>query len=417
MNYLEFQIKAGIVLLVLYIIYQSLISRSNWFRNKRLFLLFSLLAAFIVPFISISIKSSSELIQYVILPEVVVSIVNDTPRVSGSFSVQAGISVALILISTYLLISFIAELYRIFRLIRFSEKSAQGSFTLVKTPKQEAFSFFNYIFLGKLIPEDKVSVILEHELVHVRQVHSFDNFVINILIIMQWFNPVVWLFCKSMKENHEYEADSTMLANGACIEAYQQLLLNQIFQTNNVKFSSFNHNSFIKNRIKMMKQINQRSGKTRFLLATILSIFVISVFSFQAEIAQMSDEVKIIAKPAAMSRDTLKNLKKEKPFIEVDEPATFRGKGLEEFNKFVIENVKYPKEAVQKNMQGKIYIQFVVEADGSVREAKVVRGVGLILDEEAVRVVKSSPAWTPAKKNGKNVRQLFTLPVVFKLQG
>jgi TonB family protein len=412
MSYLEYQIKACLILLVLYIIYQVLIAGSNRFRYKRVYILFSMMAAFVVPFMNVKITSDSDIIHYIALPEVVVSIVSDSSIASDIYNFQNGVTFALILISGCMLTSFTIELYRILRLIRFSEKSASGDFVLVQTSRQEAFSFFNYVFLGKLIPEDKKPIILEHELVHVKQIHSFDNLVVNLLMIMQWFNPVVWLLSKSLKQNHEYEADSTMLASGAPVEAYQQLLLNQIFQTHNIKFSSFNHNSFIKNRIKMMTQVNQRSGKTRFLLATIMSVFVISVFSFQAEITQMSEGIRM----SNQIKDTTRTMNKEVAFIVVDQPATFQGNGLEAFSKYVLENVTYPKEAVLKKIQGKVFIQFVVETDGTVKDAKVLRGVGLVLDEEAVRVVKSSPAWFPAKKDGKKVRQMFTMPIEFKLQ-
>jgi TonB family protein len=416
MNYLEYQLKVGLTLFILYFIYRVFIATSNRFRYKRIFIVSSLLAGFVVPFIEINIENTSGLVQYVVLPEVVVSIVANSSKESSILNVQNGLTIALVLISVIMLISFIREVYRIVRLISDSEKKISGSFILVKTLRQEAFSFFHYVFLGKLIPDDKKAIILEHELVHVRKMHTIDNIIINLFIVMQWFNPVVWLFRKSLQENHEFEADYFMLANGALVEEYQHLLLNQIFQTKNINFSSFNHNSFIKNRIKMMTKFNQKSGKTRFLLAAIMSIFVLSVFSFQAEITQMSDKVKSISISPNPVKDTTKILKKEVAYLLVDQPATFRGNGLEAFNKYVLENVTYPKEAVQKKMQGKVYVQFVVETDGTVKDAKVLRGVGLILDEEAVRVVKSSPAWTPAKKDGRNVRQMFTLPVEFALQ-
>ncbi len=108
--------------------------------------------------------------------------------------------------------------------------------------------------------------------------------------------------------------------------------------------------------------------------------------------------------------------KEEPAFLVVEEPATFQGGDLGNFNIWVSQNIKYPQLAVENGISGKVYIQFAVNAKGSVVDAKVLRGVDPSLDQEAIRVVNSSPKWTPPKQGGRPVKQLFTLPVVFKLQ-
>jgi periplasmic protein TonB len=108
--------------------------------------------------------------------------------------------------------------------------------------------------------------------------------------------------------------------------------------------------------------------------------------------------------------------KEEPAFLVVEEPATFQGGDLSNFNAWVLTNIKYPQLAVENGISGKVYIQFAVNAKGKVVDTKVLRGVDPSLDQEAVRVVNSSPSWTPPKQGGRPVKQLFTLPVVFKLQ-
>ena len=83
---------------------------------------------------------------------------------------------------------------------------------------------------------------------------------------------------------------------------------------------------------------------------------------------------------------------------------------------FVAKNVKYPKEAMEKEISGRVLVSFVVEKDGSINETEVVKGIGGGCDEEAVRVVKAMPKWKPGKEKGKAVRVSFMLPIVFKLQ-
>ena len=83
---------------------------------------------------------------------------------------------------------------------------------------------------------------------------------------------------------------------------------------------------------------------------------------------------------------------------------------------FVAKNVQYPKEAMEKEISGRVLVGFIVEKDGSISETEVVKGIGGGCDEEAVRVVKAMPKWKPGKQDGKPVRVHFLLPLTFKLQ-
>ena len=84
--------------------------------------------------------------------------------------------------------------------------------------------------------------------------------------------------------------------------------------------------------------------------------------------------------------------------------------------KFISDNIVYPSMAKESNIQGTVYVTFVVEADGSITDVKVLRGLGGGCDEEAVRVVKMMPKWNAGKQSGKSVRVQFNLPIKFTLQ-
>jgi protein TonB len=84
--------------------------------------------------------------------------------------------------------------------------------------------------------------------------------------------------------------------------------------------------------------------------------------------------------------------------------------------KYLGDNIKYPRMAVETNIQGTVYIGFVIEKDGSLTDVKVERSPAAILADEAVRVVSSMPGWKPGKQGGKSVRVRFILPVKFRLQ-
>lgn len=83
--------------------------------------------------------------------------------------------------------------------------------------------------------------------------------------------------------------------------------------------------------------------------------------------------------------------------------------------KYIMENMKYPKQAMKEGIQGRVAVRFIVEKDGSISNVKPILSVHPLLNKEAVRVVKSMPKWTPGKQNGKPVRVRFNLPIMFKL--
>lgn len=104
------------------------------------------------------------------------------------------------------------------------------------------------------------------------------------------------------------------------------------------------------------------------------------------------------------------------PFIIVEDMPTFNGEGLAGFRTWVMKNLRYPEIAAENGISGKVYIQFVVGFEGKVEDVTVYRGVDPALDQEAVRVVSSSPKWKPGEQRGKPARVQFILPIHFVLQ-
>jgi len=105
---------------------------------------------------------------------------------------------------------------------------------------------------------------------------------------------------------------------------------------------------------------------------------------------------------------------KDKVYVQVDEMPKFPG-GEEAFGKYISEHVNYPEIAQKNDIQGKVFVTFHILKDGSVTNAKVVRGVDPSLDKEALRVIKSMPNWEPGKQKGEPVNVEFTVPIAFKL--
>ena len=103
------------------------------------------------------------------------------------------------------------------------------------------------------------------------------------------------------------------------------------------------------------------------------------------------------------------------PFSVVEIKPTFNDSDANEFSKWVSDQVKYPQDAIDQNIQGKVVLQFTVNKEGQVEDVQVLRGVNKALDNEAVRVVSSSPKWEPGTQNGSPVNVKYTFPVVFRI--
>lgn len=102
-------------------------------------------------------------------------------------------------------------------------------------------------------------------------------------------------------------------------------------------------------------------------------------------------------------------------FIIVEDMPEYPG-GEQALRQFIADNVRYPVSAAENGIQGRVYVQFVVEKDGSIGRAKIVRGVDPSVDAEALRVINASPNWKPGKQKGKNVAVSYTVPINFQLQ-
>lgn len=135
------------------------------------------------------------------------------------------------------------------------------------------------------------------------------------------------------------------------------------------------------------------------------------------------DEVRDIVSNEPVPEQIIEVVEEDEPVIIEDEPAfvfveeeaTFQGGTLEDFRVWISENIIYPPLAIENNVFGRVTVQFAVNSRGEVVDVAVIRPVDKLLDAEAVRVIQSSPKWTPARQGGRPVKQIFTVPVVFTL--
>jgi protein TonB len=103
-------------------------------------------------------------------------------------------------------------------------------------------------------------------------------------------------------------------------------------------------------------------------------------------------------------------------YVAIQDKPTFMGKDYNEFSRYIGRNLKYPEKLAEIGIQGMVLISFIVDVDGSVTNVRVVRGVDPLLDQEAVRVVSSSPKWEPGRQRTKPTKVSFNFPIYFRLQ-
>ncbi|WP_428656764.1 energy transducer TonB [Runella sp.] len=132
------------------------------------------------------------------------------------------------------------------------------------------------------------------------------------------------------------------------------------------------------------------------------------------------EEVAIVAPPEDIAApETAKpaevEAKAPEIFDKVEIDPQYVG-GSEALQKFLMKNLNYPSPAQRSNIQGRVYLNFTVEPDGSLSNINVIRGIGFGCDEEALRVMKLMPKWKPGKQSGRAVRVRFTMPIVFVLE-
>ncbi len=335
---------------------------------------------------------------------------------------------------------------------RFSAQAAQLGRLLrrrsLKKDDRGAFSFFNFLFIS---PELKrQTAILAHERVHVRQLHSADVLLMELLAVVCWFNPVVYAYRRSLRNLHEFIADEVASRYAANKADYALLLFNQQLGVSGPLHpltNPFFTQSGLRRRIVMLhKPRSRRAALLKYgLSAPLFGLMLVlssagvsrhealrrveTVLTSEAEVLPAAppalplpltdpavDLPKVVFLSPALKRELARKDTIEPLFTVVEHAAQFPG-GFAKLAEFLATNLKYPAEAQRAKVQGKVFLSFVVNRDGSLSDINVLKGIGYGCDEEAVRVLSRMPNWVPGQQSGHAVKSRFNLPISFKLNG
>ena len=413
-------VQSGISLILLFGVYWLFLRKDTFFTVNRTFLLASAVFSLTFPLFHVNwlFPTESTSNYYAALNMVTIN----ATRVESTFA--ENLTLLQIVIIAYLTgvaifgVRFLVQIAQLLLMIRkYGISRHEGLRIVFIESNYSPFSFFNLIFINrKQLNRENIKEIIAHEQVHIRQKHSIDLILAEVMTIIQWFNPIVWFYRISLKSVHEFLADQGVLLKGYNPIDYQKLLIGQYMgiQVNDLT-NNFNH-SLLKNRIVMMTKSKSRfAAKLKVLLVTPVAFMLVVAFTVSPVVKTVAQGEKQTQKAEKVSQSP-KSETQDELLTVAEQMPTFPG-GDEERAKYLQSNIKYPEEARKAGKQGVVYVSFIVEIDGSVSNAKVLRGFDAACDEVAVTVVKNMPKWNPGVQRGKPVRVQFNMPIKFALSG
>ncbi len=452
-------LKINLILVVLYGFYHLSFSRDTFFGWRRATLLGIYALAIAVPLLNVDyLQHHSAAVQTMaqgyelMLPEVTTA-EQSGMAVDWWHGVVAIYIIGIALLSLRLLVQMASML----RLIRRAERVEIDGQPIYKVEgNQTPFSFFHWIFLNPDAQHaEQTAEILIHERTHARELHSFDVLLTELMTIVCWMNPVAWLMRREVRLNLEYLADNSVVADGIARKAYQYHLLGLAYTPATGASPLVNNFNVLplKKRIRMMnKRRTPAVGRTKYVLIAPLALLLLGIsnaevvartarqlFPSQAVVNEQIANTEQTAAPTSTSVSALASAPettKEEAALEADAVSEAADKvesipddkeydvvevmpqypgGMGALMQWLGANVRYPEEAAKNKIEGRVVVQFIVEKDGSVSNARVVRSIDPLLDAEALRVMNQMPRWTPGKQGGKEVRVKFNVPISFKL--
>lgn len=267
------------------LIYLLFLRNEHFFVLKRIFLVTGIMASILCPFISFHYQV--EVPVSIALPfDQAQELVPVSTFIQQTQISESKIDFRIILLLVYILgivifvTRMIYHILQIFKSIDNQKINRTDSFTIIRSSEfPSSFAFFNYIFINPSVEEKELREIMNHELVHVKQKHWLDLLLVECLRMLQWANPIAWIYTGFIRLNHEFLADKEALMRSSDPLLYKATLLNQIFRSPVISLSnSFNY-SIHKNRFEMMKNIIT-SPYRKLKVLFIFPVFAILFYAF-----------------------------------------------------------------------------------------------------------------------------------------
>jgi hypothetical protein len=408
---INYSIQVILFQLLFLVVYDLFLNKETFFKWNRAYLLVTPILAFFIPWLKME-RIPQEYSAY--LPEVVI---NTQVVIQQAASLDNAINYFSIVFWIGVVVFTIIKIIKIIKLILSNKVIKNENYSLViLKDKKVAFSFFNYIFINENLLKSNHLQIIEHELIHCKQKHTIDLLVFEILKIIQWFNPLIYLFQQRITVLHEYLSDEEVI-HKSNISTYFNKLLSETFNVENITFiNQFYKHSLIKKRIVMItKNKSQKIKQLKYLLIVPLLVGMVIFSSFQ------NKSIEISKNQILKNSDTI-IYKNSIPFVLIDKVPVYPGcKGTEtELRKCLQENIT---QYINKNFNAdlvnhlnlrpgvkRIFVMFNINKEGEIDNIRT-RAEHKKIEEEVYRVIKSLPKMIPGKYKGNEVNIKYSLPL------
>lgn len=430
-------------------IYYLFLQKEKMFRFNRFYLLVALLFSYVIPFIKINLPSISENKNQLIFGEAGTQQLIQKANQAADFNWMNLILIIYIFVSIAMIIRSLLSIRKILTL-KGTDFNYQDYRIRLTEKDLPPFSFWNKIYLSKKHFEDQIDHrIFLHEKTHLVQKHSLDLIFIEILQAISWFNPAIYFYKKAIKDNHEFLADEVIVSKEFNIKDYQNLILAEVLNTQNLSFvNQFNFNN-TKKRFIMMTTKRSKLEKFKKIfavsaLAGLSILFVQKVYAAEAKL-ELKPEIPTIMGNKSLVLDTIpqkksvQNNSKIKDKKKVPAPPTTRvmkenelpipppppparsstpaefPEGLntlrrnfqDSFNSSQFGDDKKEKGVVKTNL----YIK--IDENGKTTDVRA-EGPNTNFNAEAVRAMKvatENVTWKPATEDEKPAATVFQLPI------
>lgn len=407
---LTYLIWCNVALVGAYVSYTLLFRQLRWFHINRFWLLGMSVFAVLFPWISLPDEVATHTISPFVLEEWRV-LPESLTEVSSSWTLWSIGGIVYISVTIILFARLLAAWLRVKQLLATGRHEKRGEAILVwHYENMPPFSVGQFIVLNQNLDPEALRVILAHERVHVRQRHTIDVVWIECLAILFWFNPVLVLYKRALREVHEFLADEAVLREGAPKHAYGQLIMSMAMGAYPTRLvHPFFTQSILTRRMHMISQNNQRPKKSQWryllILPLVLGLLTLKACSEQTAVTPQEDLSGTEARTGNSQSD---EMAEESSAIL----PTFPG-GQEELIRYLSEAITYPKDKDGDLVEGRVLVSFAIAQNGQVQDVRIKESLNESLDQVALNAVAQMPDWAPGTKDGAPVKMELTLPIRF----
>ena len=295
----DYLLQASVILALFYAIYFLILRNERFFVEIRIYLVVSIILSLLLPFVKIPYTVIVESVQSSVQTELMPMFsgaMEAAPMKQNYFTIPNLLLAGYLFVVAVLLIRSLIKIGQIYRMVLGKDYTVVEDCKVIVLDRAiPAFTFFGYIVMNREeFTDESRTNILAHEKVHAEQKHWIDLLLVELLTILVWFNPIVWLYQIAIKQTHELLADDGVIARGFNIGQYQATLINQIMGTEVLGLANNFNYSITKKRMIMMSNVKSPKNRRYKLLIVIPAVLVILLFNMK--IVEVQAQEKIIEK-------------------------------------------------------------------------------------------------------------------------